>query len=119
MDNSNFDILEYLNDMYVMNMTPQINMNHAGGHYNRYGDDSTTDKEILKINKKRIHIPNASIKPFSGGQQEYIEEYNETETESDSIERRKQRGKGDNEVSVEREQEGSSSDPLAQEIVEI
>ena len=118
MNDSNFDILDYLNDMYTMNMSGQIDMKHAGGHFNRH-DDGTTDKEILKINKKRIHIPNASIEPFSGGQQEYVEQYNETETESDTIQRGKQRRKRDNEISVEREQEGGSSDPLAQEVIEI
>ena len=118
-DQQGFDILDYLNDMYVMNLSQQIDVKHAGGHFNRFGDGNNVDKEILEINKKRIHIPNARIKPFSVRQEEDFGEYNETQSDTITTKSTKQSRKRSDETSDEDEQEGSFGGPLAKEVVEI
>lgn len=120
MVDNDFDILTYLNDMYIMRNGPQIDVNHAGGFHNRYDDNNNVDKNILEINKKRIHIPNARITNFSIRQQENIKEYNESETDSSGDEQTKQNGKRYNETFDERKQERSNqNNPLKQDIIQL
>ena len=114
-----FDILTYLNDIYMVKMAPEIDVKHAGGYHNRHQNNDTEDKEILEINKKRIHIPNAEIKYFSLGQQENFEEYNEPKTSSIKYKSTKQNGKRYNEVSNETEQERSTSGNITQEVITL
>ena len=118
-----FDILDYLNTIYMKSAAPQIDVLHAGGNFNRFDDEKKdkVDEEILEINKKRIHIPNAEIKQFSYQQQTDIEEYNESETSiTKPIERTRKNGKRDNQVSDEREQErGFGGSITDKEVIEI
>ena len=102
-----FDILDYLNNIYMHKMGNEIDVMHAGGHHNIHNrGDSKEDKEMLEINKKRINIPNASIKFFSHRQGD-IEQHNETEDDSDPTSDAKSDGKGRDQVSIETKQEGS------------
>ena len=117
-DNS-FDILNYLNDMYMMKIAPQLDVKHAGGYYNIHQDNNNVDKEILEINKKRINIPNAEIKRFSYRQQDDIKEYNEPETESTGDISTGEDGKGDNDLFTQGEQERSFGSSITKEIIEI
>ena len=124
MEQKPFDILDYLNTIYMKSAAPQIDVLHAGGNFNRFGDDDRKDKideEILEINKKRIHIPNAEIKQFSYQQQGDVEEYIEPKaTGTKRTKRTRKNGKRDNEVSDEREQERGIGGGVAnEEIVEI
>ena len=73
-----FDILDYLNDVYMNKIIPTIDVSNAGGHHNIHGNENDAKEEINENNKKRIHIPNAEIKYFQVGQQEDFEEYNES-----------------------------------------
>ena len=119
-----FDILDYLNTIYMKSAAPQIDVLHAGGNFNRFGDDEkkdAIDEEILEINKKRINIPNAEIKQFSYQQQGDVEEYNEPEApRSKRVKRTRKNGKSDNKASVEGEQErGFGGSVTDKEIVEI
>ena len=119
-----FDILDYLNTIYMQSTAPQIDVLHAGGHFNRFGDDEkkdAIDEEILEINKKRIHIPNAQIKQFSYQQQGDIEEHNEPETTSSKpVKRTRKNGSRHNEASVETEQEGGFGGSVTdKEVIEI
>ena len=124
MEQKPFDILDYLNTIYMKSAAPQIDVLHAGGNFNRFGDDDRKDKideEILEINKKRIHIPNAEIRQFSYQQQGDVEEYNEPEAGGTKpVKRSRKNGKRDNEASSETEQERGISGGIAnEEIVEI
>lgn len=119
-----FDILDYLNTIYMKSAAPQIDVLHAGGNFNRFGDDekkNAIDEEILEINKKRIHIPNAEIKQFSYQQQGDFEEYNEPETGSSKrVKRSRKNGKRDNQASDEGEQEtGFGGTVTEKEVIEI
>ena len=118
--NDKFDILNYLNDLYVSKVTPQINIQKAGGYHNIHNnkDETNKDKEdILEINKKRINIPNAEIKHFSLRQQEDFTEYNESETTSPRRKQSKQNGTGYNEVSGETKQQRElSTTPSIEEV---
>ena len=119
-----FDILDYLNTIYMQSTAPSIDVLHAGGQFNRYGDDDKKDKldeEILEINKKRINIPNAEIKQFSYQQQGDIEEHNESQTISSKRNKRaRKNGKRDNETSIETEQEGGFGGSVTpEEVIEI
>ena len=124
-DNNQFDLLNYLNDMYMVKMADTIDIKHAGGFHNIHTDGQTkVDEEILEINKKRIHIPNAEIKQFSYRQQQDIKEYNETDgNDRDEIEddtRKRKNGTRTNEVFVEGKQTGGVSIGFTdQEIIEI
>ena len=118
-----FDILDYLNTIYMQTAAPQIDVLHAGGHFNRFDDEKkdAIDEEILEINKKRIHIPDAEIKYFSYQQQGDIEEYNEPKTtRSKPNKRTRKNGARYNEVSDEGEQERSIGGTITkEEIIEI
>ena len=119
-DNTNFDILDYLNQTYMMKMAPELNIQQAGGHHNRFGDDEKDAKdEITENNKKRIHIPNAEIKHFSYQQQGDIEEYNEPSNESSGDESTGKDGKGYNEVSDETKQKGRIGGTLGEKTIKI
>ena len=116
-----FDILDYLNNIYMHKMGNEIDVMHAGGHHNIHETgESQADKEMLEINKKRINIPNARIKFFSYRQGD-IEQYNETQDDTNSTSNAKSNGKGYNEVSVEREQKGSTGELFTDqtEVIEI
>lgn len=117
--NQKFDILNYLNDLYIAKVGPQINIKNAGGFHNIHDNQQKTDEDILEINKKRIHIPNAEIKQFSFGQQENFEEYNEPETDTIGDKQTKYDGKRRDEVSDETEQERGSSGLPTTEVIEI
>ena len=119
-----FDILDYLNTIYMKSTAPQIDVLSAGGNFNRFGDDEKKDKideEILEINKKRIHIPNAEIKQFSYQQQGDVEEYNEPEaTGTKRVKRTRKNGKRHNEASPESEPEGGFGGSVASKgVIEI
>ena len=119
-----FDILDYLNTIYMQSTAPSIDVLRAGGQFNRFGDDEkkdAIDEEILEINKKRIHIPNAEIKQFSYQQQGDIEEYNEPETaRTKPVKRARKNGKRRNEASPEAEQEGGFGGCVPdKEVIEI
>ena len=116
-----FDILSYLNDMYMHKIGPQIDVQKAGGYHNIHDKDNKNgvDEEILEINKKRIHIPDAEIKYFSNQQQGDIEEYNEPETTSSPKYGARKNETRNNETSVETEQTGGSSGSITQEVIEI
>ena len=102
---SSFDILDYLNNIYMHKMGNSIDVVNAGGHYNIHDtNESNKDKEMLEINKKRINIPNAQIRFFSDRQGD-IEQHNETETDTDQSSAPKSSRKGRDEVSVETEQQ--------------
>ena len=123
--NQNFDILDYLNDLYMAKITPDINIKHAGGHYNIHNkeDDKVIEDDdeenLVKNNKKRIHIPNAEIKHFSLGVEESIEEHNEPGTEPSTDSGDEQDGTGNNVVSDETREKGSHSGGVTDEVVEI
>lgn len=120
--NQNFDILDYLNNIYMQKMGNQINVLQAGGHHNIHDNDkeNKVDEEILEINKKRINIPDAEIKFFSYRQQGDIEPDNETKDDTSPINESEQDGERHNDSSSEGEQERGSSGVLAgQEVVEI
>ena len=116
-----FDILDYLNNIYMHKMGNEIDVMHAGGHHNIHDrGESKEDKEMLEINKKRINIPNARIKFFSYRQGD-IEQHNETQDNTIATSDAKSDGKGYNEVSSETEQERRSGGLFTEqeEIVEI
>lgn len=119
--NQKFDILNYLNDIYMHKMASRIDVTKAGGHHNIHDNENTkAEEEIMEINKKRIHIPNAQIKYFSHQQQRDVEEYNEPETSSSTKQRTRKSRARHNKVSDEGEQEGSIGGNVTnQEIVEI
>ena len=120
-----FDILDYLNNIYMKSVGPQIDVLHAGGHFNRFGDDEkkdAIDEEILEINKKRIHIPNAQIKHFSYQQYGDFEKHNEPQTtRTKRVKRPRKNGARHNEVPDEGEQERSISGSVTEEkeVIEI
>ena len=116
-----FDILDYLNNIYMHKMGNEIDVMHAGGHHNIHDrGESKEDKEMLQINKKRINIPNARIKFFSHRQGD-IEQHNETEIDTDGTSPSKSDGKRRNQISTETEQEGGSGGLFTdqEEVVEI
>ena len=118
--NNKFDILNYLNDLYMAKMAPQIDVMHSGGyHVLHEGDEKSKEEQILENNKKRINIPNAEIKYFSFGQQENIKEYNEPQDYTIRDEPSGEDGKGYNEVSNETEQERRPRNSLTTEVIEI
>ena len=123
--NAKFDILSYLNNMYMAKMTPTIDVQNAGGHYNRMNDNDSKndeDKKILEINKKRIDIPDAEIKYFQYQSQEQVTEYNGDGTTEDSTatkQRGRKNGKRYNEISDETEQTGRFGESLTEEVIEI
>lgn len=120
MNNQSFDILDYLNNIYIQKMGGQVELLKAGGHYNREGDNSNEKEDkMLEINKKRINIPDASIKFFSFGQQGDITEDNETEDDTDRPSETKSYRKGYHETSTETEQERGSSSALTEEVITI
>ena len=108
---SSFDILDYLNDMYLQKQGSTISIFDAGGQQNIHGKaNNKVDETILEINKKRIHIPNAQINKFSDRYRVDDEEHNEPETSSTT--------------ELETGEDGdTTSDPLAQtasvEVVQI
>lgn len=118
-----FDILDYLNTIYMRSTAPQIDVLNAGGQFNRFGDEKkdAIDEEILEINKKRISIPNAEIKHFSYQQHGDIKDNNEPEATGIKPDKRtRKNGKRRDEVSVEREPEGGFGGASApQEVIEI
>jgi hypothetical protein len=119
MEPQSFDILSYLNDIYLYKSGNQINTQSAGGHHNIHGDSNQTDEKILEINKKRINIPNAEIKPFSYRQLGDVEEYNEPSPTSSSTKSTRKNGTRRNEVSSETEQEGGFGGSITEEVIEI
>ena len=121
MNNKPFDILDYLNDLYMAKMAPQINVQKAGGHYNIHDHDNNKAKEeIQEINKKRIDIPNAEIRYFSYQQQGDFEEHNEPETTPSPKHQSRKNGKRDHEIFDEGEQErGTSGGVAGEEVIEI
>lgn len=116
--NERFDILAYLNNMYMAKMTPTIDVQHAGGHYNRHDDVNDEDKEILQNNKKRIHIPDAEIKHFSYQQQGSDAEYYESETKNEN-QAIKRSGSTNNETSDKNKQTGGFGQSITEEVIEI
>ena len=118
-----FDILDYLNTIYMQSTAPSIDVLRAGGQFNRFGDErkDAIDEEILEINKKRIHIPNAEIRHFSYQQQGDIEEYNEPEASSSKpVKRTRKNGARHNKISDEGEQErGIGGSITEKEVIEI
>ena len=119
-----FDILDYLNTIYMQSTAPSIDVLHAGGQFNRFGDDDRKqkiDEEILEINKKPIHIPNAEIKHFSYQQHGDVEEYNEPQTTRPKRNKRtRKNGKPDHEILDEGEQEGGFGGSITEkEVIEI
>lgn len=122
MENQNFDILDYLNNIYMQKMGNEINVLQAGGHYNIHDNDkdNKVDEDILEINKKRIHIPDAEIKFFSYRQQGDVESDNEAQDDSSPTIEPEQDGEGHNDSSSEGEQERRSGGVLSgQEIIQI
>ena len=121
--NQNFDILDYLNDLYMAKITPDISLKRAGGHYNIHADDKVIEDDdeenLIKNNKKRIHIPNAEIQHFSIGVQEGTQKYNEPSPEPSTNSGDEQDGTGDNDLSNETGEKGGSSGSIAEETVEI
>lgn len=117
--NNNFDILTYLNDIYMAKIAPELDIMHAGGYHNLHDTENNEKEEILEKNKKRIHIPNARIENFSYGQQENFEEYNEPETDTIGNKRSKSNRKRRNELSTEGIEEKRSGGVLEQEVIEI
>ena len=113
---STFDILDYLNDMYMHKVAPDLHIQEAGGHNNIHGDSNQTDEKIMEINKKRIHIPNAQIKYFSH-QRGDIEEYNEPETSSTGKHKTRENGKG-YDKSLD-EQDTTENSQVTEEVIEI
>ena len=116
---SNFDILDYLNDMYMNKIIPSIDVNNAGGYHNIHHNENQAQEEISEKNKKRIHIPNAEIKYFQLGQPEDDEEHYEEEDTSSSGEQSGEDGTGYNEVFSQGAQKGSSSRGYTDNIVQI
>ena len=128
-----FDILTYLNDMYMAKLAPTIDVNKAGGFHNIHTNGQTkVDEEILEINKKRIHIPNAEIKHFSYRQYQDIEKHNEPDHSTDDTDddgsnrrdelfkRKFQIGERCDKILDEAEQKGSSGISLTEkDIIEI
>lgn len=108
---STFDILDYLNDMYLHKLGSNIDVQNAGGQHNIHGTKNKQAKEnILEINKKRIHIPNAEIRPFSNRRGIDDETDNEPETT----------GSTDNETGEVRDQHSKPFDEnISPEIIEI
>ena len=116
-----FDILDYLNNIYMHKMGNEIDVLHAGGHTNMHDrGESKQDKEMLEINKKRINIPNARINFFSY-RRGNIEQHNETQIDSNPTSESESNGKRCDKISVETEQQGSSGGLFTdqEEIVEI
>ena len=121
-NNNKFDILSYLNDLYMAKITPTLNITNAGGYHNIHNDNKnnkTKEEEILKNNKKRINIPNAEIKHFSVGSEENIEEYNESNDDTSSTTSEQQGGTGNNEVSNETSEKGHPGGYLAEKVIKI
>ena len=117
-----FDILDYLNDVYMNKIIPTIDVSNAGGHHNIHGNENDAKEEINENNKKRIHIPNAEIKYFQVGQQEDFEEYNESTQDDTGTSKNKyinQDGAGNNETSFKGTEERSISGSNPQDIVKI
>ena len=120
MNNQSFDILDYLNNIYIQKMGGQVEILKAGGHYNREGENSNEKEDkMLEINKKRINIPDASIKFFSFGQQGDTTEDNETEDDTSRPGQTKSYRQGYNETSTETEQERRPGGSLTEEVIEI
>ena len=121
MDNPNqkFDILSYLNDLYMSKVTPSIDVLHSGGYHNIHDNNNKAEEQIEENNKKRIHIPNAEIKHFQAKQQGNFEEYNEPTDEGFGDEQSRKDGKGDYVISDETEQKGRIGGSLAEKVVKI
>lgn len=116
--NERFDILAYLNNMYMAKITPTIDVQHAGGHHNRHEDVNDEDKEILQNNKKRINIPDAEIKHFSYQQQGSDAEYYESETENEN-QTIKRDGTTSNETSDKNKQTGGFGQSITEEVIQL
>ena len=121
MENSNFDILDYLNNIYMHKMGNEIDVLKAGGHYNIHSndDENKTQEEMLEINKKHIDIPNTQIRFFSYRPQGDIEQHNETKDDTKPIDESNSGRKRRDEVSSETEQQERIGGILSQEIIEI
>ena len=119
MDNSEFDILDYLNQVYMHRMAPSIDVAHAGGHHNIHDNGNNAEEEITEKNKKRIYIPNAKIKHFQVRWEQDIEEHNEPEDAGSGGEQSGEDGTGYNEVSDERTQKGSIGGGYSQDVIQI
>ena len=120
MENQSFDILEYLNSLYMQKIAPDLNIRSTGGHHNIHDDQNNkTDEKILEINKKRIHIPDARIQRFSY-QRGDLEEYNEPETTGSTKHSPRKNGKRHDKLSDETDRESSDeTDQVTQETIEI
>ena len=116
---SNFDILDYLNQVYMTKVMPDVNIEKVG-----ISEEEKEKEEILENKKRRINIPDAEIKHFSLRPEENIEEYNEPEDNPDPAEQSD--GTGDNEAPTQRTQKGrlekdsgANVPEIADEVVEI
>ena len=116
---SNFDILDYLNQVYMTKVMPDVNINKVG-----ISEEEKEKEEILENKKRRINIPDAEIKHFSLRSEEDVEEYNEPEDDPDPEEQ--PNGTGDHETSPKRAQKrglekdsGTNVPEIADEVVEI
>ena len=118
----NFDILDYLNDLYLNRVMPGIDVGKAGGYHNRHGNENTDAAEEIEENKKkRIDIPNAKIRYFQLGYEQDVEEYNETGTESSSADgtENEQGGTGYNEIFNEGAQKNGLGGGYTEDVVKI
>ena len=99
--NKKFDILDYLNDIYMAKVAPSIDVTKAGGYNNIHSNENNAQEEIQENNKKRIDIPNAKIRYFQIELEQDVEEHNESGTDKSSSEETRQGGTGYNQVSDE------------------
>ena len=111
--NSSFDILDYLNDMYMAKIAPDLNIEKVRS-VNDTKEKNKEDK--LQNNKKRIHIPNAQIEYFSNRYDEDVEEYNESDTSNPED---KSTRRGDNAVSDETSETTDKKTEDTTETIEI
>ena len=118
-DNKGFDILSYLNDMYMARVAPTIDVEKAGGYHNIHGNENDAKEEISENNKKRIHIPNAEIKHFQVEQQGDFEEYDEPANQSSGDEPTGEDGKGHNEILDEKIKKGGIGGSYTENVVKI
>ena len=118
-DNKGFDILSYLNDMYMARIAPTIDVERAGGYHNIHDNENDAKEEISENNKKRINIPNAEIKHFQVEQERDFEEYDEPANQSSSDEPTGKDGTGHNEVFDEKIKTGGFGGSYTENVVKI
>ena len=118
-ENNNFDILDYLNDVYMNRVMPGIDVGKAGGYHNIHDNENDAKEEISENNKKRINIPNAEIKHFQVEQERDFEEYDEPANQSSGDEPTGEDGKGYNEIFNEGTQKGGIGGSYTPNVVKI